>query len=104
MEMRKTLLEKCEEVIDNTSWPFKSNNLKTGKIFNDLLQYHTMESGELSLEKMMAGFEEGTGLVKLCTRRLNEVEKRIEKLVKKDGEVVTEPFEADDEDAPAGDD
>ena len=47
MEMRKTLLEKCEEVIDNTSWPFKSNNLKTGKIFNDLLQYHTMESGEL---------------------------------------------------------
>jgi exodeoxyribonuclease VII small subunit len=64
----------------------------------------SMESGELSLEKMMAGFEEGTGLVKLCTRRLNEVEKRIEKLVKKDGEVVTEPFDTDDDDAPAGDD
>ena len=63
----------------------------------------SMESGELSLEKMMAGFEEGTGLVKLCTRRLNEVEKKIEKLVKKDGEVVTEPFGAD-ADAPAGDD
>ena len=41
MEMRKTLLEKCEEVIDNTSWPFKKNNLKTDKIFNDLMAYHT---------------------------------------------------------------
>ena len=37
MEMRKTLLEKCEEVIDNTSWPFIKNNLKTSKIFNDLM-------------------------------------------------------------------
>ena len=37
MEMRNTLLEKCEEVIDNTSWPFIKNNLKTKKIFNDLL-------------------------------------------------------------------
>ena len=57
----------------------------------------SMESGELSLEKMMAGFEEGTGLVKLCSQRLNEVEKKIEKLVKKDGEVVTEPFDAVDD-------
>lgn len=40
MEMRKTLLEKCEEVIDNTAWPFVRNNLNTTKIFNDLLQFH----------------------------------------------------------------
>ena len=52
-----------------------------------------MESGELSLEQMMSGFEEGTQLVKVCTTRLNEVERKIEKLVKKDGEVVTEPFD-----------
>ena len=52
-----------------------------------------MESGELSLEQMMSGFEEGTQLVKVCTTRLNEVESKIEKLVKKDGEVVTEPFD-----------
>ena len=37
MEMRKTLLEKCEEVIDNMAWPFGKQNLKTDKIFNDLL-------------------------------------------------------------------
>ena len=48
MEMRKTLLEKCEEVIDNTSWPFIKNNLKTSKIFNDLVQFHAHDSGDLS--------------------------------------------------------
>ena len=48
MEMRKTLLEKCEEVIDNTSWPFIKNNLKTSKIFNDLVQFHAQDSGDLS--------------------------------------------------------
>lgn len=38
--MRKTLLEKCEEVISYTPWPFTRNNLTTAKIFNDLLQFH----------------------------------------------------------------
>jgi exodeoxyribonuclease VII small subunit len=53
-----------------------------------------MESGELPLEKMMAHFEEGSGLVKFCSQKLNEVEKKIEILVKKDDEVVAAPFEA----------
>ena len=52
-----------------------------------------MESGELGLEKMVAAFEEGQKLVKLCSSKLNEVEKKIEQLVKKsDGSVGTEPF------------
>ena len=51
-----------------------------------------MEGGNLSLEKMMAHFEEGSQLVKLCTRKLNEVERKIEVLVKKGDEVTTEPF------------
>jgi hypothetical protein len=38
--MRRTLLEKCEEVIDGTTWPFGRNNLSTAKIFNDLIQFH----------------------------------------------------------------
>ena len=42
-----------------------------------------MESGELGLEKMVAAFEEGQKLVKLCSSKLNEVEKKIELLVKK---------------------
>ena len=52
-----------------------------------------MESGTLSLEKMMACFEEGTGLVKFCTLKLNEVERKIEVLVKKGDQVETAPFE-----------
>ena len=42
---------------------------------------------------MVAAFEEGQKLVKLCSSKLNEVEKKIEMLVKKsDGSVGTEPF------------
>ena len=53
-----------------------------------------MESGELSLEEMIKHFEEGSKLVGVCTKKLNEVEQKIEKLVKKDGELKKVPFEA----------
>lgn len=52
-----------------------------------------MEEGELSLEQMIARFEEGRALIKTCTRTLNEVERKIELLVKKDGDVAAQPFE-----------
>ena len=55
-----------------------------------------MEGGELSLEAMIKHFEEGTKLVGLCTKKLNEVEQKIEKLVKKDGELKEVPFETQD--------
>ncbi len=54
-----------------------------------------MESGELSLDEMISRFEEGQKLLKSCTGILNEVEKKIEKLVKNnDGTLATEPFDA----------
>ncbi len=53
-----------------------------------------MESGELNLDQMMAHFEEGMQLTKTCTKRLHEVEQKIEILVKKGNEVTSEPFEA----------
>lgn len=56
-----------------------------------------MEAGNLSLEQMMAHFEEGSKLADLCGKQLNEVERRIEKLVKKDGEITTEPFDTGEE-------
>jgi exodeoxyribonuclease VII small subunit len=55
-----------------------------------------MESGELSLEQMIRHFEEGSRLVTLCSEKLNEVEQKIEKLVKKDGELTVEPFESEE--------
>lgn len=71
-----------------------------------------MESGELSLETMMARFEEGQRLVKACGETLGQVEKRIEILVKEGEKVVARPFDpvrgaaetdaAGDEDPPNG--
>lgn len=51
-----------------------------------------MESGELSLEDMMVRFEEGQALVKLCSGKLNQVERRIEILIKDGDQIVAEPF------------
>jgi len=39
-----------------------------------------IESGELNLEDSLATFEEGVGLVQSCSRKLGEVERRIEVL------------------------
>ena len=52
-----------------------------------------MESGKLTLEKMISHFEEGSKLVKFCSTKLNEVEKKIELLLTKDGQVSTVPFD-----------
>lgn len=52
-----------------------------------------MEEGGLSLEEMIDRFEKGRNLVKICTKTLNEVERKIELLVKKGEDVVAEPFE-----------
>ncbi|HBA83447.1 MAG TPA: exodeoxyribonuclease VII small subunit [Verrucomicrobia bacterium] len=56
-----------------------------------------MEGGKLGLEKMMTSFEEGTKLVHYCSKKLNEVERKIEVLVKKGEEIRSEPFELKEE-------
>ena len=61
-----------------------------------------MEGGELSLEKMITRFEEGQNLIKSCSKTLNEVERKIEILVKKGDTVVAEPF--GDNETPTPDD
>jgi exodeoxyribonuclease VII small subunit len=59
-----------------------------------------MEGGTLSLDRMMACFEEGSQLVKVCEVKLNEVEKKIEVLVKKGDATSTQPFTPGSEEAP----
>ena len=44
-----------------------------------------LECGDLSLEEALAAFEKGVGLVKQCNQKLNEVEKKLELLVKDRG-------------------
>ena len=41
-----------------------------------------LESGELPLDDSLAAFEKGVGLVKFCNHKLNEVERKVELLVK----------------------
>ncbi|HEX9878556.1 MAG TPA: exodeoxyribonuclease VII small subunit [Candidatus Binatia bacterium] len=58
-----------------------------------------LESGELSLEESLAAFESGVRLVKLCNQKLNEVEKKVELLIKdKEGKLQLTPLEELDED------
>src|SRR2546426_10157318 len=57
-----------------------------------------MESAELPLEDILKKYEEGTRLVRFCSQKLDEAEKKIELLTKKaDGSVAFKAFEADDE-------
>lgn len=62
-----------------------------------------MERGTLNLEDMIARFEEGQKLLGLCTHKLNEVEKKVEMLVKKGDKTEGVPF-ATDVDGEAADD
>lgn len=59
----------------------------------------SMESGEVPLAELLAKFEEGTKLLKVCESRLKDAELKIEQLKRqKDGTVTFEKFEASRED------
>jgi exodeoxyribonuclease VII small subunit len=54
----------------------------------------TMESSDLPLEVLLARFEEGTQLAKVCQAKLADAELKIQKLEKDlAGEAVLKPFE-----------
>ena len=53
----------------------------------------TMERGELPLEESLKLFEEGTALVRSCTKQLDEAEMKIVKLMKgSDGTPIEQEF------------
>lgn len=57
-----------------------------------------LEKGELDIDKSLEIFEEGIKMSRVCSKKLNEAEKKIEKLTRDEkGELVRELF-------PAGDD
>ncbi|OGV31663.1 MAG: exodeoxyribonuclease VII small subunit [Lentisphaerae bacterium GWF2_45_14] len=57
-----------------------------------------MENGSLPLEEMISCFEEGNALSKLCGKKLSELEKKIEILVKENASGGEwKDFESDDE-------
>ena len=54
---------------------------------------HRLESGNLPLEDSIKLFQEGPELISQSHTRLNEIRKKVELLVEKNGEVVPEDFD-----------
>jgi len=53
-----------------------------------------LEAGETPLEESLKLFEEGMNLIKFCQKKLDEVEQKIEMLVKNErDEFETRPFD-----------
>jgi exodeoxyribonuclease VII small subunit len=53
-----------------------------------------LEEGDLPLEESLKAFEEGMNLIKFCSEKLEEVERKVTKLVKEgDGKYGHQPFE-----------
>ena len=72
-----------------------TSNIKFESALEDLEGVvEQLETGALSLEDSLAAFEKGVGLVKFCNQKLNEVEKKIDFLVKdKEGKLQLKAFE-----------
>lgn len=57
-----------------------------------------LESGDLSLEDSIEIFEEGMKLAKFCTKKLEEAEKKVTRLVKEgEGKFSQQPFEMEED-------
>jgi exodeoxyribonuclease VII small subunit len=72
-----------------------TSNIKFESALEDLEGVvEQLEAGALSLEDSLTAFEKGVGLVKFCNQKLNEVEKKIDFLVKdKEGKLQLKAFE-----------
>ncbi len=55
-----------------------------------------MEAGDMTLEESLKAFEEGIKLVRLCSRKLDEAERRVEILLKQEEELVIKPFKVEE--------
>jgi exodeoxyribonuclease VII small subunit len=53
-----------------------------------------LEKGEVPLEKSLTLFEEGMQLSAACRKELDEAEGKVEILLKQNGRMQSEPFEA----------
>jgi exodeoxyribonuclease VII small subunit len=54
-----------------------------------------LEEGDLPLDEAVKLFKEGTTLAKRCSKKLNEAESRIEKIVEEDGKIEKKEFEGE---------
>lgn len=55
-----------------------------------------LEAGNLNLDESVEKFEEGMKLSKECTKMLDDAEKKISILIKKDDEILEENFNVEE--------
>jgi exodeoxyribonuclease VII small subunit len=56
-----------------------------------------MEAGEMTLDESLKAFEEGIKLSRLCAKKLDEADRRVDLLLRQqEGELVTKPFEGEE--------
>jgi exodeoxyribonuclease VII small subunit len=51
-----------------------------------------MEAGDMTLEESLKAFEEGIKLSRLCAKKLDEVDRRVDLLLRQGDELTTRPF------------
>ena len=58
-----------------------------------------MEAGDMTLEESLKAFEEGIKLARLCAKKLDDAERRVDILLKQEDGMVVRPFQTEgDED------
>jgi len=56
-----------------------------------------MEAGDLTLDESLKAFEEGIRLIRFCTRKLDETERKVEILLRDEqGDMTAVPFLQDE--------
>jgi exodeoxyribonuclease VII small subunit len=55
-----------------------------------------MEAGDMTLDESLKAFEEGIKLARLCSRKLDEAERRVEILLKQEEELVIKPLQVEE--------
>ena len=54
-----------------------------------------MEAGEMTLDESLKAFEEGMELSRFCMNKLDEAERKVEKLLKEGADIFAVPFAAE---------
>ncbi len=57
-----------------------------------------MEAGEIPLDQAMKSFEEGIKLIRFCSAKLEETERRVEVLLAKEDSLQLKHFQEEDSD------
>ncbi|MDP2854176.1 MAG: exodeoxyribonuclease VII small subunit [Smithellaceae bacterium] len=59
-----------------------------------------MEAGEMPLDSALKSFEEGIRLIRFCSAKLEDTQRRVEQLLEKENSLQMKNFQDEDNDEP----